>query len=192
MSVSATGDRIRQDCWTQALYSYGTAWLFERKSRSLKRRLRILAFLGVAGPVAIGGIVLSFGTNPDFLPVLLSVASVLGVFQLLISIWALVANWDEAYAHSIESMNENYRLSDRYRELASNPPAEVSELERRVELVRVDDRRISDLDRKQGVSEKEKRRGMRAALRQFQRRCAGCGKVPSSMESSDCDVCGRF
>lgn len=37
-----------------------------------------------------------------------------------------------------------------------------------------------------------KRKGTRAALRKFRRRCAGCGQVPVSMTPNKCDIRGNF
>jgi hypothetical protein len=44
-------DILRQDCWTQALYAFGTAAIFERRAKILGRRLKSLAFLGIVMPL---------------------------------------------------------------------------------------------------------------------------------------------
>ncbi|MDR3625278.1 MAG: hypothetical protein P4L45_00510, partial [Ignavibacteriaceae bacterium] len=49
-----------------------------------------------------------------------------------------------------------------------------------------------DRDNQQYITEKEKRMGMRAGLRQFKRACAACKQVPVSLKSTNCDVCGNF
>jgi rRNA maturation endonuclease Nob1 len=42
------------------------------------------------------------------------------------------------------------------------------------------------------VKDWELRMGMRYALREFQKECVGCSETPTSMEKSNCNVCGKF
>jgi mobilome CxxCx(11)CxxC protein len=183
---------IRQECWNQALRCFGTAYLFERRARRFRTMLRVLAFAGIAGPAIVGAVVLSFQTDASVLPIILVLAGVLSVAQLIASLWALSAKWDDAHAYASESTSANYRLFGRYRDLARIPPSDAADLERQFELLQAEYRNRSDQDNRQGVTDEEKRRGYRAALRELRRPCPECGNIPASMEPTDCGVCGNF
>lgn len=184
-------NQLRGMCWDRALESYGTAFIYEQRALRLRRQLRILTYLGMVVPGAVGLVVLSFG-NPSFLPIVLIVAGILGLVQFLGSVWSVVSRWDDSYAYALESVTSNYYLSDKYRELGEDPPSDLSAFETRLASLEKVDRPRRDADYRQGVTKEEKRMGMRAGLHKFQRECAQCGKAPPSMEPSGCDVCGNF
>lgn len=166
---------IRRECWAQATHTFGTSWLFEQRAKKLRRRLQILTFLGIAVPVTVGASVLSFGSGNTFiLQILIPFASFLGVLQVIISVWALSAKWDDGHAYAMESASENNRWYSRYRDLANTPPSDLADLERRFELLQRDNENRKALDFKQAVSEDEKRAGHRAGLRAAGRKCAAC------------------
>lgn len=183
--------QIRQKCWDRALEAFGTGYIFEKRANRLRYQLRILTFLGIVVPLVAGAIVLAFG-KVALSPFLLIPAGILGIIQVVGSLWSLVARWDDVYSYAIESLNSNYRLSNNYQRLAENPPEALSELQIQFNLLDREDEFRSAEDYKQAISEKEKRKGMRAALRKFRRPCAGCGQVPTSMKSTDCSICGQF
>ena len=185
-------DGIRLKCWDRAFEAYGTGYIFEHRAGCLRVRLKVLAFLGIIVPASIGSIVLAFGTSPAWLPYLVGIAGALGVVQLGGSVWSLTARWEDAYTGALESLSSNHRLSNSYQRLAENPPDDVVEVRWRFGLLEKEDELLQDVDYKRGISEKEKRRGMRAALRKYQRECAGCNEIPVSMKPSKCDVCGSF
>jgi mobilome CxxCx(11)CxxC protein len=108
---------------------------------------------------------------------------------LILSVWALAAKWDDAFAYSQEAMTDNYRLANTFEKLARVAPADIA---MRFEIADAAYQARVDADNRQGLSDKDKRRGMRAALRQYQRPCVGCQKVPASMKPSECDICGNF
>ena len=186
-----TKDQIRQKCWDKALEAYGTGYIFEKRANKLRYQLRILTFLGIVVPLMAGAIVLAFG-QVVLSPFILIPAGILGIIQVVGSLWSLVARWDDDYSYSIESLNSNYRLSNNYQRLAENPPGSSSELQIQFDLLDREDEFRSAEDYKQAISEKDLRKGMRAALRKFKRQCAGCRQVPISMKSSDCPICGHF
>jgi mobilome CxxCx(11)CxxC protein len=183
---------VRSQCWDEAINTFGTAYVFEERARKLKLRLQLLNFVGLGVPIIVGLTVMTFGTDPKALPFVLTVAGVLGAIQVVVSLWSLIAGWSDAYAYSRTSASENRELSNRFKDLGQNPPTAYDELKTRFDLLQVENRNRSSLDVDQGVTNGERRMGMRAGLRQFKRRCSGCGQVPISMKSSSCDVCGNF
>ena len=56
----------------------------------------------------------------------------------------------------------------------------------------IDDEHKRRVDQLSNITDEEKRMGMRATLRQFQRECANCKQTPVSMVPSECGVCGNF
>ncbi len=89
-------------------------------------------------------------------------------------------------------MSANQQLYEAYRSLGSNPPQDPNGARVQFDLLNTE-RKCRDMqDDKEGITEAEKRAGMRAALRQFQRKCAGCNEVPKSLEPLNCAVCGKF
>ncbi len=181
-------NKIKQQCWDKAVHSYGTGYIFQQRAAILKNRIKILTFFGIAVPLSIGSIVMSFGQHQKILATALIIAGILGMLQLVGSAWSLVAKWDDSYSYSLEATSANYRLSHAYKKLAESSSLDKS----RFDLLEQEDQSRMDMDYKQGISENEKREGMRAALKQFQRTCVQCKQVPFSMKPSNCDVCGNF
>jgi mobilome CxxCx(11)CxxC protein len=181
-------DAVRSQCWDEAIKTYGTSYIFKQRARRFKLKLQLLSFIGLGVPLTVGLIVLSFGTGPEALPWVLSVAAILGGIQAVVSLWSLVSGWNEAHAYARVSVGANDALSNSFRTLAQNPPASYGDLKARFDLLQVENRNRTQLDLDQGVRDSEQRLGMRSGLRQFGRKCKGCGKVPTSMEPTDCDV----
>lgn len=184
-------DILRKQSWNEAFYAYGTAYIFEKMASKLRWRLKILTFLGIAVPLALGGTVASFGLDFKYLGLIIIIAGTLGIIQLIGSTWALVAKWEDEYAYSLESCTGNYSLSDKYKELGENPPRS-DELRIKIDLLDAENRIRKGSDLKHGITDKEKRMGHRAALRQFRSACVECGEIPTSMNGSNCNVCGNF
>jgi mobilome CxxCx(11)CxxC protein len=184
-------DSIRTECRDESIHCFATFAIFERRARSFRKWLQGLTFLGIVVPASVGSAFTAYGAGSKVTLVLLSIASVLGFIQLVGSIWSLTSKWDDSFAYAQESMSSNRSLSERFRALADNPPTR-DEAGARYELLQTESQARSTSDDKQGVSEAEKRFGMRAALRQSQRTCVRCGSVPYDMQPTDCPVCGNF
>ncbi|MEK0336651.1 MAG: hypothetical protein QQN41_04360 [Nitrosopumilus sp.] len=192
MTIKESIDLMREDCWDNAVHCFGTAYIFEKRAEMLKKRLTRINFLGVVVPITVGAIVISFGINFEYVGFVIAIAGILGIGQLISSIWSLAAKWDDSYAYALESTSSNYSLSNKFQSLGKNPPQEISGLKLQYELLITENQSRSQSDYKQNISDMEKRMGLRASLRNFERECNGCRRIPKSMEASDCDVCGNF
>lgn len=181
----------RSLCWDNAIHAFGTAYVFQQRAQRLKTRLQWVNYVGVAVPLLVGSLVLAFGQF-ELLPVVIAIAGAIGIVQIILNLWAISGRWVEDYSYAIMSIASNDSLSVRYRELGQNPPAKLNDLRGMYDQLRVEDRTRREQDHQHEISDSEHRMGMRAALRQFQRACAGCDKVPTSMEPSDCGICGNF
>jgi mobilome CxxCx(11)CxxC protein len=185
-------DEQRKDCWDQAIYAFGTAYIFERRLLAARRNLRVLNYLGILVPVAVGGIIVSFfGVESlrPYLAWLIVVAGVLSTIQLAFTLWALVAKWDDIASYAAAASSENRRLAARFEELGKIPPADFDV---QYQLLRADNSRRQEADIQQGISEAELRMITRAGLRQYQRPCVECKNVPRDMKPTTCPVCGSF
>ena len=182
-------DELRQHCWIHAREAFGTSHIFQRRIRGPRRGLKWVTYLGLAIPLAIGLLVLGFGLGAQPVARALPYAAALLVVQGLVALWALVGSWQSRVDDGLLSITENNRLSTAYRDLATRAPLD---LETRIAILDPQYQARSELDLRQGVTDVEKRVGMRAALRQFASPCAACGQVPSSMVPTSCGVCGDF
>lgn len=184
-------ESLRDTAWDGALHADGTAHVFDMRAQKLARRLRRLTFAGVAVPATVGSIAAGGIPLPWLLPVSVAVAAVLGIAQLIASVWALAANWSGNYAQALQSMSINQKLADSYERLARLPP-DSDQMRLELHVLTTQDWAQRDLDRRQEVTAPELRMGMRAALRKFGRKCVACEKIPISMTPTTCEVCGAF
>jgi mobilome CxxCx(11)CxxC protein len=144
------------------------------------------------GPLAIGSLVIAVGTKGAIITPALVAASALSIIQIVVSLWALISRWSENLAYYLESKADNYQISDRFKDLANNTSYSDSKWRREFEVLETLGVMRGSLDHRHDISDEEKRMGMRASLRNFQRECVGCKTTPTSMESSTCNVCGGY
>jgi len=139
----------------------------------------------------VGLLILAYGRLKS-LPVIIAVAAAIGIGQAAISLWAIIGGWVDGASYAATSAPANDLLAARYTELASNPPKDLTKFQQQYQMLKIEDSSRTEQDFQQGVKEAEKHMGMRAALRKYQRECAGCGKVPVTMKATDCGICGDF
>lgn len=183
--------QIRQECWKRALEAFGTAWIFEQRSRVYTRWLNILTYVGLAVPLAVGLLAFTFGPA-GLLAVVFIAAGILGGMQALLSLWSLVAKWVDRQASASALMGQNNRLSRRLEDLARFPPNSLVELQQEYEHAMEEANRQEELDNQQGITEPERRAGLHAGLRRFQQHCVRCSKRPADMSAAACPVCGNY
>jgi mobilome CxxCx(11)CxxC protein len=169
-------DQLRSDCRTKAHYAFGTSSVFERRMRRLERRRNWITYLGIVVPLLVGSLVLSFGK--DWLPYVAVPAGLVGAVQLALSVWSIVAKWDDNYSYAQGAMQAQTKLFNAWDRLAKYPPTDLAQ---RVKELSDEDERQENSDRAQNISEKEKRYGMRKTLYQYKLPCASCKIQPPSM-----------
>lgn len=177
------------------------AYIFEVRARRLKRRLDLLTYVGLVGPVIVGAIVGGYGLKIKALEYLLPVAAAVSAIQVVVALWAVIARWQDQYEFAVQSQRLNSSLAEKYhtlrldgaRFISTKPRAtEAQDLDSRLLLLQSLDEPQRRKDEEQQISEAEDRMGMRGALRQFGIRCDGCSKVPENMQPTKCDKCGNF
>jgi mobilome CxxCx(11)CxxC protein len=181
-------DNLRITCWDTALHCFGYSYLFKHRYRRYRFWLRVLLFVGLATPLTVGGLAISFGLKPW----VITIASIIGILQTILSLWAVVHKLDDATVYSNKSGTENDSMAKGYRALGENPPSQKTKFKHEYELLEMRRSIIASSDIEQGITPKELRMAHRAGLREFQRECVACKCVPTDMKSTDCGVCGRF
>ncbi|GGF49732.1 mobilome CxxCx(11)CxxC protein [Echinicola rosea] len=183
---------LRRDAWDKAIHSFGKAYIFSKRAEFYNRWIRFVTILGIIVPVTIGATASGYGFNSEILKHTIAISIPLTILQLIISVFALVNNWSDYLSYSLEATNDYGNLSKAFKKLGKNPPKDIPDLKHQLELLETKYNSRSDQDSKYGPKERELRKGMRYALREFQRQCIGCKTTPLSVESTDCEVCGNF
>lgn len=182
----------RRICADSALYSHGTAYIFERRAAKIRTKIYILTFLGIAGPASVGAIIGTYGLDAGYIKILLSIAGFIAIIQFIFSIWSVVSGWDRNLSYCLESKAANYRLASQFEILCRTDSLSPSEFDIEFQLLCREEEFRKNQDNQHDIREDEKRMGMRYGLRQYQRSCAGCKQVPNSMNSTECGICGNF
>lgn len=186
-------ESIQSKCWDSALQAYGTAELFRGRAHRYQRRIRFLQVLGIGLPVAAGSILLDLGSDlPTIIPFVFWLAAILGAVQLVLSVWALIAKWEDNYAAAQTSQAINNHLADSFEQLAKYPEQDSKLYTARFDWLHVEDQARRSIDYQLGYTKEEQRAAHRAGLYRFQRSCGGCNNVPESLSPTDCDACGNF
>jgi mobilome CxxCx(11)CxxC protein len=178
-----------KECWGKEFHAYGTAQLFEKRAKKLQQFRTWITFLGIICPVLIGGTVLAFGAESKILPYALLCVGAVGICQLILSTWSLVARWDEGYEYALESTRANTELYNRFKRISVSDPAEMPSLYIGA-CADYDERELRDLSK--SITDKEKRYANRKSLQYYRRACLVCSLVPLSTKPSKCDGCGNF
>lgn len=185
-------DELRKDCWNNALHAFGTAYIFRGKAEKYKKLTSKLKFFGIAVPLTVGASATGFGIDSPILKWIVFIAAPLMIIQLVMSLSAVIYKWDEELAYSYESSSDNLSIAYKYENLAKYPPAVKENLENEMVKLKTKQDARDIQDEKHSISEADERKGMRYALRNFQRTCVSCGQVPTSMTSTKCNICGNF
>ena len=183
---------LRNEAWEKAIHSFGKSYIFGKRAVFYNRWIRFLTILGIVVPVTIGATASGYGFDSEILKQTIKISIPLTIFQLIISVFSIVNSWSENLSYSLEATNDYGNLSEDFKKLGKNPPKKIGKLKHQLEILETKYYSRSDQDSKLNLKDRELRKGMRYALREFQRECVGCEKKPLSMESTNCEVCGKF
>ena len=184
--------KLRKTAWNNSLHTFGKGFIFDKRAQKYAIYVNILKVFGIVTPVAVGATAMGYGFNSVLLKYAITLAIPLSIFQLIFSVFAVVFKWDQELAYSYEASQDYNNLSNSFKKLGNIPQNDINILEKNIYLLEVRYQSRSEQDAKHSIKEWELRRGMRYALREFKRECAGCKKIPLSMESTDCYVCGKY
>lgn len=182
---------LRKECIDKSLQSFGYGHIFDRRTIKYSKRVNWLKIFGILVPALIGLTAIGYGFS-NFLVKLIWVSGIVTMIQFTFSVFAIIFKWDEELSYSFEASQSYSSLWDRFKKLAQTPPDNYEGLNKEYDLLNTEYRLRGQQDTKHDIKEKERRIGMRYALREFQRECAACKKIPVSMDATDCPVCGNF
>lgn len=183
---------LRQESWNNSIQAFGKSYIFSKRAQFYSNWIRFLAILGIVVPLTIGATASGYGFNSEILKNTIAISIPLSIIQLIISVFALVNNWNDHLSYSLESVNDYNSLSDSFKKLGRNPPQQYQDFIHQFEILETIMKSRTESDSKYNLKERELRKGMRYSLREFQRECVGCNKTPISIETTNCDVCGKF
>ena len=183
-------NKMRSECWDKAMQAFGTSYIYQKRTKRLNFWLTWSKTTGFVLPVLLGGMVANYYEHKDIMDFSLLVVTPVAVAQLVFSAILTAQNVDANLTKYISLSTKNLMLSVDFKELGNYPPSTVEDLRTKFTTLVERERSLTedDID----LTDKENRKGMRYGLREFQRPCAGCKNVPSSMSGTKCDVCGNF
>ena len=146
--------------------------------------------LGILIPVLLGGIVTSYYTDSQIMKLALFITAPLALIQLGLSTVLTVLGSDgQLSSYSRKSVEYNL-LNSEFEHLGKFPDDNYESYSKKYEILLERERGVSKDN--SNIKDKELRMGMRYALRNYRRACAGCGQTPVSMKPTNCEVCGNF
>jgi mobilome CxxCx(11)CxxC protein len=184
--------KLRQDSWENSIHSFGKAYIFNKRAERYGVLLNSLKVFGIVVPVTIGATASGYGFDSELLKWTITISIPLTIIQLIYSVFAVVYKWDDNLGYAYETVKDHNNLSDDFKKLGKLPPENYDDLNNKFNILETKLRSRVEQDFKHGLTERELRMGMRFALREFKKQCYGCNQIPISMESTDCDVCGKF
>jgi len=175
-----------------AIECHGMSYVLNRRAVKLNRYIVILRFSGLLGVALVGAVVLLVpGSRGDF-ALIIWLACVLNILNFFASLASMNWNWDQKYHDYIESIKENNWLSGEFGDLFRDTALASSTWRVKYEECKMIHSRRKEKDAGVHISDKERHRGYRAGLLQFQQTCGQCANVPSNMNPTDCHSCGQF
>jgi len=195
MEKREKSDRLEAE--ERAVYCFGTAKLFEERRKKYKLRNKIIKFTGLSIPISLGFFAMSPEISslipilkPIVMPILLSITTLINAAMLILSIWALVDEWDakvENYTESVSNNRQYFKIfkeiSERYDE---NPTEYAAKFK---ETILLDDIQ-QNKDDKENFSAWDDRFITRHGLYQLHLPCPKCGNIPSIKNPKPCENCG--
>jgi len=183
---------MKTEAHERGQHATATAYIFEVRAKRLRKYLNRLTFVGVAVPAIVGALALAYGANFGPLDVIVPVAAGIGGLQLIFFVWSVVAQWVDRYEQAVQAVVANRDLALRFGSLGKQPAANAASFRHELDVLKAIDASQAQFDYRQGVTDAEKRMGMRALLRQYQRECAKCGEIPATMKPTECGICGDY
>jgi mobilome CxxCx(11)CxxC protein len=193
MAVENFYNKLRNQCWENYENCLAVRYIFEKREYRLKYKIRLLRVFGFVTPAFIGMIVITYGKAFIYLDKILWIAGVFSIIQFIISLLAIFYGWDDELSYCYEAIPSYNYLSEKYHDLANFPPSpDFIEYKNAVNLIDKENSERNRQNTSHTIKDWEDRIGMRYSLRERQKYCPACDKIPFSMKSTDCDVCGKF
>jgi len=184
--------KLRTEAWNDSFHTFGKGYIFDKRAEKFSKNINLLKVFGIVTPIAVGATAIGYGHDAEILKSLIAFAIPILIIQLVFSVFTVIFRWDKELAYAYEASQDYNNLSSSFKKLGNLPPSEYENLEKSLDVLKTRYQARSEQDAKHSIREWELRKGMRYALRQFRRECVACKIIPESMESTDCNVCGKF
>jgi mobilome CxxCx(11)CxxC protein len=189
-------ESLKEHAWNSSFHDYATAYIFQVRARRMERILNVVTFVGLFAPLAVGLIVLGFGTKFVAFDWVIWTAVGISFAQTAVFLWSVIAKWQDRYQVADQALKANTLLSEKYEKLAKEDPEKsaeaIKDYKRRLELLDVSDEEQKKMDLGQKINDEEKHMGMRAGLLQKGSECSKCHITPPNMKPTKCGTCGDF
>lgn len=177
--------------------AYGCGELYQERANKLSFKLKIFAFIGLAFYVLIGTTMAAFGANAkiggrELMPILLGITGVVGIAQAVLNLWMLCADWTGNLQYAIESATDNHNLCKRNQELLDQQDSPPDDWVSKATILKNDEAHREALDRKHGITDKDRVFAHRKSLIFYRETCVTCKEMPVDMKKTSCPTCGVF
>lgn len=184
------------ECQNAATTEAGMAFLFRERAKRLGKYVKILKILTILVLIVPGAVALAYGSDSSQLKTTIDVFLILSIIMAIITGLSFVLKWDEKQAYYYESASHHAQLNNAFDLLWKKQNKEsafvgvglAEELKGLQAELKIRDQQDDKFD----ISPRDERKALRYGLRQYQRKCVGCTKIPSSLEPTECNVCGNF
>ncbi len=192
MAENNLTDKMRLESWDNSFYSFGTAYIFNKRAQRFSAYVNLLKVFGIVVPVTVGATAIGYGMDSSLLKLVINLAIPLSILQLMISVLAVIYKWDDELAYSYESSNAHSYYFQEFKLIGNLPITDENELKRKFDVLVAKLQSRAEQDDKHYIKEWENRMGMKYSLRQHQKKCVGCDEIPVSMNSTNCYICGKY
>lgn len=194
--MSGQEDQLRRKLSQQAIDAWGTAFILKRRRKRAECFRKLMTLTAILIPLGIGVLAINFEEYLKEFPLTMHIAGIiLAIHTVASAAIAVVFSEDKLYVtQESEAKNRNISIRsdhlmqetglsrDVYRALAEEIIKEYRPLEEH------DENRL-------GASSRERRRGFRAGLYRFTKKCGLCKTTPSSdgvllIIGAKCHRCG--
>lgn len=170
-------------------YTYGAIKIFERRKTRLRRLRYLITLCGIASPALV--FIVAFTDSQRFITIatLVIITSIVLLALLLLSIYSLVAKWEDKNEYAIQALASSTAIYDRLNALIDSNDSISSSV---LSAIRSDYHTQFSGEHIYNITDKEKRYGYRQSLLKFSKRCSLCHIKPKDIRPSLCEQCGKF
>jgi len=191
-----------KEAMRNAVECFAMASVLEKKTIRIDRINKTIDFMGILLPAGAGIATFSSGEiveklgqiniiSPPIITAAIAAAFIFTLIQTLISAYSRAFKLSDNLPTYTNSKIANYKNAEKYYNIWSKYDEDETEYARKLEEVNALNKIQQEQDYKINLTEKEKRYGLRHALRQYNIICIKCRKVPEIKNPSNCDVCGK-
>lgn len=192
MTVDEKKNRILQECANNAVYAYGTSYVYGKRYGKHQKWSQISRISGFLIPIIVGTIFLNYSNESSFLAIVIYIGTPLSVIQGAFAGYIEISRNDDKVVEYVKLSTKNRVIAEEFHDLVKYPPEKIKDLEVEFNRLRTKERELEEADETHRITEKEERMKMRYGLYCTGRQCQTCNERPMTMAATNCNVCGNF